>query len=622
MTAYTPSDQYDDAWFTPGWTSQDTDGATPPQPDPLPDLPKITVVGSYIQEENGHPVNGSILLQADKPYVVKATGLRVVPHAKRVWLEAGKFEIDLPVGDDAALDEPVNMSVEECFPEGRKYMIRVKSGAEGPQPIHTLTVDVPYQRIATPRIHNYGYRPRSYSASAPTSTHTPMMYSGDGVPTDPHINGDVYLDNTNGDLYQQQNGVWVRTGNILGPAGPRGPAGAGAVSASTTPQLTMTSWPTVFEQQATGFGGSVVQTMGWDSTEQNWYTGQRDITDTDLGRMRVNRHSRDGTYLDSMVIDHGGHGTMALERAADGMYVWVGGNVTDDQARALTRIPYAAGTTVDAATQPWLTPRPGAYRVSAAVDPVHRTLAFRWQTNNVSSPTSTAFVDLYDLDVAAQGTFEPLGTIAHPPLTTAMQGFTSLGTTFYDYWGNAPDDPTVRAFDWGTGRLISSQQVGAFSSQRPREPEGICVYDQAGDRTRATLAFGFTGGSSGARTYSVARFPFPETPDWTPVDYNASQVTPNSPNYVPQYRIDGDRVWLHFSFTKTGGGAWVNGAEMFRLPPEARPNRTQRLEGTCGSWADSSSVVRFEVTTNGAVTLYDKRGLTVWVGADCTFWRT
>lgn len=621
MTTYTPSDQYDDAYWTPGWTAQDTDGTTPPQPDPLPDLPKITVVGSFVKED-GYPVSGSVLIRADKPYVVTETGLRVVPHTERVWLEAGKFEIDLPVGVDPMLEETVNMSVEECFPEGRKYMIRVTPGAEGPQPIHKLVINIPYQRIATPRIHNWGYKPRSYSATAATTRHTPIMYNGTGAPVEPHINGDYYLDSLNGDLYQQQNGVWVRQGSIQGPTGPRGPAGSGKVSASTTPQLTTTSWPTVFTDQTTGFGGSVVQTMAWDSPSQNWYTGQRDITDTDLGRMRVNRHSRDGTYLDSMVIDHGGHGAMALERASDGMYVWVGGNVTNDQARALTRIPYVAGATVDAATAAWFTPRSGAYRVSAAIDPVHRTMAFRWQTNNVSSPNSVAYVDLYDLDAAAEGVFEPLATIAHPPLEVAMQGFTTLGTTFYDYWGNAPDNPTLRAFDWGTGRIINTQSIGAFSSLRPREPEGLCVYDQAGDRSRATLAFGFSGGVSGARTYSVARFPFPETPDWTPVDYDGGQLRPNSDNYVPQYRIDGDRVWLHFSFYTADGSPWVNGAEMFRLPPEARPNRTQRLEGTCGSWTDSSSVVRFEVTTDGAVILYDKRGLTVWVGADCTFWRT
>jgi len=50
--------------------------------------------------------------------------------------------------------------------------------------------------------------------------------SGEGEPTaDTGQPGDVYLDTTNGDLYENVNGTWTKDMNLRGPQGDQGPQG-------------------------------------------------------------------------------------------------------------------------------------------------------------------------------------------------------------------------------------------------------------------------------------------------------------------------------------------------------------------------------------------------------------
>lgn len=53
-----------------------------------------------------------------------------------------------------------------------------------------------------------------------------VWYTGAGVPGTLHVNGDYYLNSTNGDVYEQIAGVWTLVANIKGPIGNTGPAGA------------------------------------------------------------------------------------------------------------------------------------------------------------------------------------------------------------------------------------------------------------------------------------------------------------------------------------------------------------------------------------------------------------
>ncbi|MFG1873376.1 hypothetical protein ACGFIV_00885 [Sphaerisporangium sp. NPDC049003] len=66
--------------------------------------------------------------------------------------------------------------------------------------------------------------------------HTPQLYSGAAAPTTLHIDGDLYLRTSNGDLYQQQASTWALKGNIRGPQGATGPAGQNGADGMQGPQ--------------------------------------------------------------------------------------------------------------------------------------------------------------------------------------------------------------------------------------------------------------------------------------------------------------------------------------------------------------------------------------------------
>jgi hypothetical protein len=59
-------------------------------------------------------------------------------------------------------------------------------------------------------------------------TNGATWYEGNGVPASATgANNDLYLNTANGDVYQKQAGLWVKVGNIQGPPGTPGNAGAG-----------------------------------------------------------------------------------------------------------------------------------------------------------------------------------------------------------------------------------------------------------------------------------------------------------------------------------------------------------------------------------------------------------
>lgn len=66
--------------------------------------------------------------------------------------------------------------------------------------------------------------------------------SGEGEPTaDTGQPGDVYLDTTNGDLYENVNGTWTKVMNLRGPKGEKGDRGdTGAKGADGFP--TQAQW--------------------------------------------------------------------------------------------------------------------------------------------------------------------------------------------------------------------------------------------------------------------------------------------------------------------------------------------------------------------------------------------
>ncbi|MFE0649317.1 hypothetical protein ACFVZH_12085 [Streptomyces sp. NPDC059534] len=376
---------------------------------------------------------------------------------------------------------------------------------------------------------------------------------------------------------------------------------------------------------------SVGQSFFWEVVGRHWYVCQRDVTTADQERILVTRLSEDGDVVDSMHVERAGHGAnIGVERTGNAVFLWTDAMPKGHWASALARIPYVPGGTVNAsdASAPasvvtFHRPRPSesVYRVSATIDPTRRELVYRWQSNDKSSDAGVGGIDRYDLDAVAAGTYTPLATLPFTASGRTLQGYTSLGDHVYTLYGVPEGESRVTCTRWDTGAVVQDVPLTAFPTVSDREPEGLCVYESAG--APANLAFGIAGGASGARRFHAGRFPYPETNPWVPVSFDTAQFAPNSPAYIPQYRLLGDQVHLHFSLDrvdKTTG--WPTTARLFRLPVPARPNRTQRLVGVVsGAYVTGQPLtVRLEVTTDGWVTLYDDRGFKGWIGADVSFW--
>ncbi|MFG3037831.1 hypothetical protein ACGFYZ_13070 [Streptomyces sp. NPDC048330] len=375
----------------------------------------------------------------------------------------------------------------------------------------------------------------------------------------------------------------------------------------------------------------VGQSLYWEVVGRHWYVCQRDTTTGDQERILVTRFTENGETVDSMHVERAGHGAnIGVERTGDAVFLWTDAMPKGHWASALARIPYVPGGTVDAskADEPssritFHRPRPSesVYRVSATIDPTRRELVYRWQSNDDPSHEGVGGIDRYALDAVVAGTYTPLATLPFTASGRTLQGYTSLGDHVYTLYGVPKEESRVTCTRWDTGEVVQDVPLTAFPSLSNREPEGLCVYER--DGAPATLAFGIASGSVGAHRYHVGRFPHPETNPWVPVALDPAQYEPSSSSYVPQYRIHGDQVHLHFSIDRVDRESlWPSTAKLFRLPMPARPNRTQRLVGVVsGTYVTGQPLtVRMEVTADGWVTLYDDRGLKGWIGADVSFW--
>ncbi|MET9436181.1 hypothetical protein [Streptomyces sp. NPDC006551] len=395
-------------------------------------------------------------------------------------------------------------------------------------------------------------------------------------------------------------------------------------------KLASTFNPVLLSGTSLAYTGSFAQSLFWESVDQLWYVCQRrPTTGGDMDRILISRLTADGVLVDSMTIGRAGHGAnIGVERTDGKIFLWTDAMPFENWARSVARIPYTPGGTADAsdpATVAIHHPRTDVYRVSATIDPIRRHLIYRWQSNNSSAPGAVGGFDRYALDAAAQGTFTRLESVAYSATNQSLQGYASLGEHLYQLHGSFDaDNMRLTCTHWTTGKILQSEPLSTFGSLPRREPEGLCVFESSPGDAHPTLAFGVANElTDGTTRLNVARLPHPGTNPWVDVPYDTAVYTPNSANYVPQFRLAGDQVHLHFSMSRNDGNPWANGEALFQLPLRARPNRTQRLLGVVGGGgvdADTMAV-RFEVTTDGHVLVYDERPLTSWIGADVSFWR-
>lgn len=78
----------------------------------------------------------------------------------------------------------------------------------------------------------------------PAGTPGSKIYTGAGAPSTLHNNGDVYINTSNDDYYQQSSGAWGSpVSNLTGPTGPAGSVTQDALSLYTSQTIGSTSIP-------------------------------------------------------------------------------------------------------------------------------------------------------------------------------------------------------------------------------------------------------------------------------------------------------------------------------------------------------------------------------------------
>ncbi|MFJ3901388.1 signaling protein [Streptomyces sp. NPDC090025] len=343
------------------------------------------------------------------------------------------------------------------------------------------------------------------------------------------------------------------------------------------------------------------------------------------GDLCVNEITADGAVRAVMYLRGFGHGGgLGVEHVDGRAWLWLETDADPVPSgfaygKRVARIAFTPDAVVDAGSPliEVFDPVPGSSLVTPSLDVTHGRIGVRHEAAGVAE------YRVYPLDAFKRRDFTPLYRF---PARYRTQSWCLYGDLVVQNEGSAygatnprPGNSWWNVYDITTGLMIERTFNATALDLSHRETEGITV------RTTPDgpqLVFGFATQEPGPR--QMALFSISGTTDgtgdhvpWTVIDYDTAVYTPNSDNYVPQYRQLGNRIDLHFRLSRVDDAPWTNGETVFVLPPHIRPNRTQGLVGqTTGSGVTGSLTVRWEVQTDGAVRVYDQRAFKGWIGVD------
>lgn len=346
------------------------------------------------------------------------------------------------------------------------------------------------------------------------------------------------------------------------------------------------------------------------------------------GDLCVNELAPDGTVRAVMFLRGFGHGGgLGVEHIDGRAWLWLETDadpVTTGLAygKRIGRLEFTPDAIVDAgdARIEVFDPVPGSSRVTPSLDVEHGRIGIRH-----GLPGADEY-RVYELDAFKRRAFTPLHGF---PARYLTQSWCLYGNLVYQNEGGAygatnplPGNSWWNVYDITTGKTIERRFNTTALDLSHRETESITVR-RTPDGPQ--LVFGFATREPGPR--HMALYGITATTDgtgehvpWTNLDYDTAVYTPNSGNYVPQYRQLGNRVDLHLRLSRADGAPWTNGEKILTLPPHIRPNRTQGLVGvTTGSGVSDSLTIRWEVLTDGSLIVYDQRQITGWIGLDAGF---
>ncbi|MBT2543296.1 signaling protein [Streptomyces sp. ISL-44] len=346
------------------------------------------------------------------------------------------------------------------------------------------------------------------------------------------------------------------------------------------------------------------------------------------GDLCINEVAPDGSVRAVMFLRGVGHGGgLGVEVAEGRTWLWLETDadpVTEGFGcgKRIGRVAFTPDAIIDAGSSSIevFDPVPGSSHTTPSLDVEHGRIGVR------HGPPGAEEYRVYDLDAFRRRAFTPLYTF---PARYRTQAWCLYGNVLYQNEGSAysatnpvPGNSWWNVYDVTTGQMVERRFNTTALQLSHRETESITV--------RATpngpqLVFGFATQEPGPRR--MALYGITTTTDgsgdhvpWTNLDYDTTIYTPNSSNYVPQYRQLGNRVDLHLRLARTDATPWTNGEKILTLPPQIRPNRTQGMIGqTTGSGITDSLTIRWEVLADGSLVIFDQRKFTGWIGLDAGY---
>ncbi|PWS42601.1 signaling protein [Streptomyces sp. ZEA17I] len=346
------------------------------------------------------------------------------------------------------------------------------------------------------------------------------------------------------------------------------------------------------------------------------------------GDLCINEVSPDGTVRAVMYLRGVGHGGgLGVEHTDGRPWLWLETDATPVTSgfaygKRIGRIAFTPDAVVDAGSTliEVFDPVPASSGTTPSLDVEHGRIGVR------HGPAGAVEYRVYDLAAFKRRAFTPLYSF---PVLYRTQAWCLYGDLLYQNEGSAygpanpaPGNSWWNVYDITTGRMIERRFNTTALGLSHRETESITVR-RTPDGPQ--LVFGFATQEPGPRR--MALYGITSTTDgtgdhvpWTTLAYDTAVYTPNSGNYVPQYRQVGNRIDLHLRLSRADKAPWTNGEKVLTLPPHIRPNRTQGMVGqTTGAGVSGSLTVRWEILADGSLHLYDPRGITGWVGLDAGY---
>jgi PKD repeat protein len=278
----------------------------------------------------------------------------------------------------------------------------------------------------------------------------------------------------------------------------------------------------IFSQTLQPAGIAVAQCIIQSPDTAEWYMSQVHPEATALfgntDSMRISRMRADGTLLDQMLCNYGGHGTsIGLEYSGGQMYIWAtyfqpasGTSRTHD----IVRFPYTPGT-YDRSQIPGLQVKvPGG---------IYRRFQFDWKNGYVLVTEDPTWKRYKLTDFLAGSLTTPVNSITVPVNPPTIQGLATYGDSAFLYAGDGADtvaqslaNPggpfTMYEYSWKTGTQIGKFDLSTLMADDNGtytdghiEPESTTIFDRNG--LNPVLNFGMISGPpGGTHTYYVWSF--------------------------------------------------------------------------------------------------------------------